>query len=604
MRYNTIRQIVQEFDKISILLKEYPDTEKLLKQHSNEMENLKLWRNEFSANKNSIYVVGKTSTGKSEFHNFLLDIKDPKLRLFKTSTKVETSVLQTIQHCESLEQAYAEVYIKNLHEWDKLKNHFNNFGIQLVDPDSIKLKLTSVEEVSFLRDIIMAKSDQDQDFKISEAAHSIHIFFPLKYFKNHKFIDTPGLASHESGTDDSVRNEFQGKSHVLWFLDASQRSLSSSLTLLAIEKELLKKNVERTIFVANRFDLLDNDEGDKNFYMVMAEELRETFKKEVNNILEHVEMPLDLIFTSFKKPNKKFGNQTTIDVIKSLENDILMSRKHITFNNIETYVKTLNSILVKLKINIEEKKKGILKKDLIKAVNNIKRSSQGKLAIEKDISSTVPHIIHSAIKEIENIKKEKNLNTHKRYNNYIATFIRTINSTYSKIINITRARLPNHSIQLTAELEDYKRIKHLSLNQKEGFFEKYLYDEELDDKKKYLTQYVKSKTQKLKQIELELIKEFTEFQKKHLDHLNSHQGIATDLTQKISNLDYLIDLLDMVIHKINKLNDLLLEEVEADVSNWKAINIEEGIDKKIENFLQLHYLLDEHEILIQRNKKI
>jgi hypothetical protein len=605
MRYKSIHQIAKDFNAISGILQNDSETKDLLEQSSNEIKTLKLWANEFKSNKNSIYVVGKTSTGKSEFHNLILDIADSKLRLFKTSTKVETSVLQTLQHCESLDQAYAEISIKSVHEWSKLnKNQLNEFGIQMVNQEeTIKIKLTSLEEISFLRDVIMAKSRKGDPFNISKAAHSINIFFPLKYFKNHKFIDTPGLGSHESGTDDSVRNEFQGKSHILWLLDASQRTLSDSLTLLEKEKEFLKNNIHKTIFIGNKFDIPENDDDVENFHYIMAKELRSTFLNGVQNIFKLDEIPQDIILTSFKLPNRKFANQTTIDVIKSLENKFLLDDKHVTFNNVEAFVDTLNSVLVKLKINIEGEKTETLKKNITKATYEVKRLSKEEKLIKKDIKTVVPGIIQGYIAEIENIKKDKNLNTHDKYNSYLGAFTKTIKNTHSKLIYLARAKLSTNSIKLNLKLEDYKKIDDFSLKHSEGFIKKYLHDKELDSKKQKLLQYANSKIQTIKQIEKQIIEELYQSQNKHSKNIEKEHNSAIYLLQRQKDLDKVISLIVKVIDKLENHNYLLLEEVEEKIYSWGPKNADGSSKDVLDSFLNLNYLLDEHIILKQRITK-
>jgi len=605
MRYKSIHQIAKDFNAISGILRNDSETKDLLEQSSNEIETLKLWANEFKSNKNSIYVVGKTSTGKSEFHNFILDIADSKLRLFKTSTKVETSVLQTLQHCESMDQAYAEISIKSLYEWSKLnKNQLNEFGIQMVNQEeTIKIKLTSLEEISFLRDVIMAKPRKGDPFNISKAAHSINIFFPLKYFKNHKLVDTPGLGSHESETDHSVRNEFQGKSHILWLFDASQRTLSDSLILLEKEKEFLRNNIHRTIFIGNKFDIPKNDDEVENFHNIMIKELRSTFLNGVQNIFKLDEIPQDIIFTSFKWPNKKYGNQTTVEIIKSLENKFLMDSKQVIFNNIDAFIDALGSILIKLKINIEGEKQETLKKNIKKASFEVTRLSEKVELIRLDIETIVPNTIKEYITEIENIRKEDNLNTHGKFKCYLVAFTKIIISTHSKVIFLTRAKLSTNSIKLKVKLEDYRKINDFSLKQGEGFIKKHFRDKELNLKKEKLAQYAIVKIQTLKQIENQILEELYHLQNKYSKNIKKERNTVIGLLQKQKVLDRILNHIIEVINKLENHNYLLLEEAEEEINNWCPKNSDGSSKDILDSFLNLNYLIDERNILNQRIRK-
>lgn len=607
MRYKSVRQIVEEFNVITELLQNNSETEDLLIQYSNEIKSLKLWAFEFGSHKTSIYVGGKTGTGKSEFHNFILDIPDPKLRLFKTSNKVETSVFQTLQHCESIDKAYAEIYIKNFHEWAKIQIQLHEFGIRWVNQKLIKIKLTSIEEISFLRDVIMAKSDKQEDFKISEAANSINIFFPLKYFKNHRFIDTPGLGSHESETDASVRNEFQGKSHIFWFFDASKRSLSDSLMLLDKEKEFLKNNIQRSIFIGNKFDIPDNDDGDQNFHNNMAEALRITFLNGVQNIFKLDKIPEDiiLIFTSLKEKslNKKFGDHTTIEAFKNLEYKFLMDSKLVTFNNIEDFINTLDSVFVKLKNSIKVEKQKSLQEDVKKAIDEVERLTDLTNLIERDIKIVVPNTINGYIQEIKSIRKKKNLNTHDKYNEYLVPLTKSIINTHRKLIDLTKAKLSANSLKLNLKLQEYKKIDDFKLKQGEGFIKKYFKDEELDSKKEKLSQYGLSKIQTLKQIEIQIIEDLYKTKNNYAKDLENEYNTSMGLIQKQEYFDMIVNLINNVIDKLDKDYYLLLKEVEEDISNWGPANSEGNSIDILNSFLHLNYLLDEHHILKQRTRK-
>ena len=119
----SISNIFKEFDETIELLKNDELTKKQITSTEGDLNLLNLWRKEIESDKQSVFIVGKTSTGKSEFHNLLLDIdiEAKEEKLFKTSTKVETGIIQTLQHCNKREDAYAELKICNGEEFKKLE---------------------------------------------------------------------------------------------------------------------------------------------------------------------------------------------------------------------------------------------------------------------------------------------------------------------------------------------------------------------------------------------------------------------------------------------------------------------------------------------------
>jgi len=68
----SVKKIFEEFDEVLIKLGNNPDTKEQLEKVIGDIKLLKLWEKELESDKQSLFIIGKTSTGKSEFHNFLL----------------------------------------------------------------------------------------------------------------------------------------------------------------------------------------------------------------------------------------------------------------------------------------------------------------------------------------------------------------------------------------------------------------------------------------------------------------------------------------------------------------------------------------------------
>lgn len=327
---------------------------------SKEVKLLKLWKEEIESEKQSIFIIGKTSTGKSEFHNFLLDIDNKNDAIFKTSTKVKTGIIQTLEHCENRTTAYAEIIIKNKNEFNKLSIP-PNINIELKD-GSCKINLDNSERIRFFRDNVIAKSDKGTNFNLIAAVAQVNIKYPLKYFKRYRIIDTPGLASSISATDSVVKEYFHGKSHIFWFLDASKQTMSDNLTLLLEERKLLAMGIDRVNFIANKFDLMeyDNDNNSKDEVLKRKQVLTDLLKKTLVDILEIKDVNPNIIFTSFKKPGKKFVESDTYQEIRSIEGSLISNKNESNYRNITSLISTMNVVVERInETEIAKKEKEI-----------------------------------------------------------------------------------------------------------------------------------------------------------------------------------------------------------------------------------------------------
>ena len=114
--FNNFSNIENEINAINTESIEFNKARQAL---NTDLELINRWRVEILSNRQSIYVIGNFGTGKSTFHNFLLDL--PKeTTLFKESTKTETAVLQTLQHTLK-EKARAELHIKDIKNFIKIE---------------------------------------------------------------------------------------------------------------------------------------------------------------------------------------------------------------------------------------------------------------------------------------------------------------------------------------------------------------------------------------------------------------------------------------------------------------------------------------------------
>ncbi len=601
MTSKVILNILQEFDQIIALLSKDKEAQKGLEKFNSDINLLKLWRDEIESEKQSIIVLGKTSTGKSEFHNLILDVDDSLKPVFKTSTDIQTSVIQTLQHCLKKEAAFANIEIKNLKEFLKLELP-TNLGITNIG-NLIRIPLINKDQISFLRDKVMAKGEQS--FKVSKAVNRINIHFPLKYFKEFIFIDTPGFGANDSKVTDSIVEKIiQGKSHLIWLLNAEERTLNDSFSLLEEKKELLKVNFNRINFIGNRFDNLDLEDVEEpyNTHEAIKIELNKTFNKCLVDILGIPEINKDLIFTSFKEPTEKFPETDTFYELKKLEEKFQLEKKEVNLNNIESFVESLKTVLKHLKDEIVRVKN----KDIVASE---KKVTSEILLMRRNISEIVKlrelvddRIIRSK-KEIGNLMVLKKINTHKSYKTYIETLKKELDKINSKLCNLVRAHLKNFipiDCNLFDEIKALKYDDELKLKKEENFFKQYFYDEELKIKKKEIVPFLTKKNEDLDDINNSICNLIDELIYQNGKEIEFKNALLKNFKLEIENIEVNLHSIGEIKAKIKNIHNLLIQDTETKIAEWSSVDSRNGAINVLENFLELNYLLDEHNILKAR----
>lgn len=589
MASNSVNSILSEFDRIMLELSQDPTAVTYGVKVAHDLKLLNFLRSEINSEKQSVFVVGKTSTGKSEFHNFLLDTDDKAKPIFMASTKVETGILQTLQHCADKDDAHAEIIVKDWGELGKV------IEIPQEKPEKYLLPLNTVENITLLRDTVMAKK-KNNPFHLQEAVHTINIHHPLKYFKNFIFIDTPGLASSKDSTDHIVRSHFQGKSYILWFIDASQRTLSGSLAVMANEKDLLDKNFDRIKFIANKFDIRQDDERD---FPALKNEMLKTFNKGLKEIYGAATPEEHLIFTSFKKPQEDLGGSNTCNEVKKLENILRYSSKAKKLTNIESLVLVLSELLTHLKeIIIKEKK--ILINCKIRNCEIAIKELQKDLKSHNEAFLEIKDLRDKSLLEIKALFTDVlKINNHKKHEDYLSTTQSILRKLESKFTDFLTARLPpTFKSELQNAMQEFKAMEDFSLKSSEGWFRRkfWFQGKELKNSKEQLIDYIAGKQNLISTVaqyiidKLEFLKNDKENQlnrtRSEFEFLQlSEIGIAKD----IGNIRQLI-------HNCENITNLLIHDVEKSVEEWQPAAVGSP-ELMLDNFLNLYALLDEHKFL-------
>lgn len=592
-----IKKILNEFDETLQILKTNENTKKHVAKVSEDIKLIELLREELESGKQSIFVVGKMSTGKSTFLNFLLDNSGTREdNIFKTATKTETGIIQTLEHCSIKLDAYAEIIIRDIEQFKKLIIP-SNIKYEYVS-DFFLIPLYDEEQIGFFRDSIIAKTE-DTSFNTIDSIDQVNIKYPLKFFRANKIIDTPGLeaAKDADKTEKMVKTNLYGKSHIFWFLNASKRTMSDSLTLLEKEKNLLNMNFDRVHFIANMFDLMDYDDDDNSKVAVINRmaELTTLLNDTLVKIQEQELNNISLNFTSFIKPNKIFGNKNTISIIKNLEEQLILQKKDINYKNIRILITAMKSILEKLEGSIVTDEQ----KNIEKKINDEKlkiKEIDKKYQIIQNLKNDLIVSIDNSTKKIKSIKKEDNLNTHKKYNTYLNAFEELVKESAKKINNALE-RIDNLGKfeKVINQFDTIKSIKDLSLKEKETLWKKYVEDIELDKKKLILEDYVRIKIDqldKLKEITKNLIEEMK------VSEISKVMVNIYELECIKKNIEKNHQIINSIKSKLTRLNSLLLNDLETKISEWSP---SQQNNNNLLSFLQLYSLLDEHKLVITKN---
>jgi hypothetical protein len=215
---------------------------------------VELFIEEICSKRKSIYIAGKTSSGKSSFLNYILD--SAGLKVIPETCKTETRRILRLQHGNEKKASL------KLRPQSPLPAPLMN---EIQNPD-----LASVDEKSGSMDIFLETEGGIQLFhRLIQTNPELHydpvqhidyidLSYPVRYFKDYIIYDTPGLASWKSETDEEVTVKMFNHSLILWMLIGNEPNLTESLKVLDDNSHLTRDiERERLVFLSNFFDQLD-----------------------------------------------------------------------------------------------------------------------------------------------------------------------------------------------------------------------------------------------------------------------------------------------------------------------------------------------------------
>lgn len=215
---------------------------------------VELFIEEISLKRKSIYLAGKTSSGKSSFLNYILD--SDGLKVIPETCKTETRRILRLQHSNakkallklSPQSPLIASLRKEIHPPDAARIDEKNGSVET-------LLETEPGRQLFHR---LIQADPERDYDPIQHIDYIDLSYPMKYFKDYMIYDTPGLASWKSETEEEVTVKMFNHSLILWMLIGNEPNLTESLKVLDDNRHLTREiERERLVFVSNFFDQLD-----------------------------------------------------------------------------------------------------------------------------------------------------------------------------------------------------------------------------------------------------------------------------------------------------------------------------------------------------------
>lgn len=605
MLYKTTKDILTEFDNIIYQL---INDEKFYDCQSELIDNIhhfNLLREELESDKQNIYVVGKTSTGKSAFHNFILDFgdSDASYEVFKTSTKSETGLIQTLQHCEGKENAYADILIKNHLEFKKV--YFPPHINFTLEGNILHISLNNSDQVAFLSNNLMAKSDLQDSFNPAIAIERINIYHPLRFFKRFVILDTPGLWANDSKTTDSiVKKHIVGKSRIFWLLNGSEFTLFNSIDIADENEEnknLLLNNLDKIVFIANKFDSFSKDEDE--YRGIKGDEIqqviKERFVSDLSKVVGKRDLEIKLIFTSCnrKKLNKPIGIQT-VENLRFLEDYFLYSRKDVNYNNISEFCKSLLYFITYFKDNHIGKEINLIKNKTQLLSGEVTRldKSEENLDSSKNEVRKMSKILSDELRKLSECK----IRNREAYNKHVNDIKKILLKSQSYYSGFIKAKLSGekHGI-LDNLIVTLITMPSFEFHTENSVFHVFG-DKELNKLKNSLINFCSIKLNQLNFVTSEVIDVVNQSIASKRNSKSRFKAEIKELESKYISYEDLIFKLEELQNYAHDVFKILLKEIELNISSWSPSENYKDENNLLENFLELNSLLDEHELIQNR----
>ncbi len=427
---------------------------------------VELFIEEISSKRKSIYIAGKTSSGKSSFLNYILDSQG--LKVIPETCRTETRRILRLQHSNEKKASL------KLCPQSTLPASFKK-GIQSPDiakfdekSGSIEILLETGGGIELFHRFIQA--DPELHYDPVQHIDYIDLFYPVRYFKEYIIYDTPGLASWKSETDEEVTVKMFNHSLILWMLIGNEPNLTESLKVLDDNSHLTREiERERLIFISNFFDQLDKTCRDHGL------DDPETFIRE--KFLNYAK-ETDLGFSGFYFSVFKSQNNDYLRYRKLTERSLLEIEKHLAENGRKIHLLNFGNASDKLIKMLEVFRPSLSqkKKELRSVLDAVKKNMKVLEERRRERTASLP--VLGDIVSFENLREEINrlcekiadIKSNDRYNRSIKDLAEYVSGLVDKLqTKISKSALKPEEISiLSASLfysdEVREKILHSKVN--------------------------------------------------------------------------------------------------------------------------------------------
>ena len=355
---------------------------------------VELFIEEISSKRKSIYIAGKTSSGKSSFLNYILDSHG--LKVIPETCKTETRRILRLQHSDEKkaslklcpQSTLPASFKKEIRESDAVR--FDEKS------GSVEILLETEHGIKLFHRLIQA--NQELDYDPIQHIDYIDLSYPVRYFKDYIIYDTPGLASWKSETEEEVTVKMFNHSLILWMLIGNEPNLTESLKVLDDNSHLTREiERERLVFISNFFDQLDKTCRDHGLNDP------ETFIRE--KFLNYAK-EMDLGFSGFYFSVFKSQNNDYLRYKKLTERSLLEIEKYLAENGRKIHLLNFGNASDKLIKMLEIFRPSLSrkKKELRSALDAVRRNL--KVFEERQRKRTASLPVLEDIVSFESLREE------------------------------------------------------------------------------------------------------------------------------------------------------------------------------------------------------
>ncbi len=357
---------------------------------------VELFIEEIASKRKSIYIAGKTSSGKTSFLNYILDSHG--LKVIPETCKTETRRILRLQHSNEKkaslklcpQSTLPASFKKEIQEPDAVRFDENR--------NSIEILLETEYGIELFHRLIQANPELHYD-PIQHIDY-IDLSYPVRYFKDFIIYDTPGLASWKSETDEEVTVRMFNHSLILWMLIGNEPNLTESLKVLDDNSHLTREiERERLVFLSNFFDQLDKTCRDHGLNDP------ETFIRE--KFLNYAK-ETDLRFSGFYFSVFKSQNNDYLRYKKLTERSLLGIEKHLAENSRKIHLLNFGNASDKLIKMLEIFRPSLSrkKKELRSALDAVRRNLKVFETRRRERMASLP--VLEDLVSFENLREEIN----------------------------------------------------------------------------------------------------------------------------------------------------------------------------------------------------